>query len=55
MTLLRQFVEVADEQGIARAARSLRMTQTALSKNLRRLEETVGATLFLIAIPKARR
>lgn len=46
MTLLRQFVEVADEQGIARAARSLNMTQPALSKNLKRLEETVGASLF---------
>lgn len=46
MTLLRQFVEVAEEQGIARAARSLDISQPALSKNLRRLEETVGATLF---------
>lgn len=46
MTLLRQFVEVAEEQGIARAARSLDISQPALSKNLRRLEETVGAALF---------
>lgn len=46
MTLLRQFIEVADEQGIARAARSLNMTQPALSKNLKRLEEIVGAALF---------
>lgn len=46
MTLLRQFVEVAREEGIARAARSLDISQPALSKNLRRLEETVGAALF---------
>lgn len=46
MTLLRQFVEVAEERGIARAARSLNMTQPALSKNLKRLEDTVGASLF---------
>lgn len=46
MTLLRQFIEVAQEQGIARAARSLDISQPALSKNLRRLEETVGAALF---------
>lgn len=46
ITLLRQFVEVAREEGIARAARSLGISQPALSKNLRRLEDTVGAALF---------
>ncbi|MCB1388898.1 MAG: LysR family transcriptional regulator [Rhodobacteraceae bacterium] len=46
ITLLRQFVEVAREEGIARAARSLGISQPALSKNLRRLEETVGAALI---------
>lgn len=46
MTLLRQFVEVAEEDGIARAARKLNISQPALSKNLKRLEETVGGKLF---------
>lgn len=46
MTLLRQFIEVAEQQGIARAARNLNMTQPALSKNLRRLEASIGAELF---------
>lgn len=46
MALLRQFVEVAQEKGIARAARNLEISQPALSKNLKRLEETIGAPLF---------
>lgn len=46
ISLLRQFIEVAQEQGIARAARNLEISQPALSKNLRRLEETMGAVLF---------
>lgn len=43
---LRQFVEVYEAKGIARAARNLGLTQPALSKNIKRLEEIVGAPLL---------
>ena len=46
LTVLRQFVEIDRAQGITRAARNLGVSQSALSKNMRRLERTVGADLF---------
>jgi DNA-binding transcriptional LysR family regulator len=46
LTLLRHFVVVAQERGISRAAKRLRISQPALSKNIRRLEELVGTQLF---------
>ncbi|MEW9834242.1 LysR family transcriptional regulator [Mesorhizobium marinum] len=46
LTLLRHFVVVAEERGISRAARRLRISQPALSKNIRRLEELLGTALF---------
>ena len=43
---LRQFVEVHQAKGIAPAARNLGLSQPALSKNIKRLEEIVGAPLL---------
>ena len=43
---LRQFVEIQDAGGIARAARNLGLTQPALSRNIKRLEATVGVPLL---------
>lgn len=43
---LRYFAAAADEGGVTRAAIRLRMAQPALSRLIRDLEETVGATLF---------
>lgn len=46
LTLLRHFVVVAEERGISKAAKRLRISQPALSKNIRRLEELLGTQLF---------
>lgn len=46
MSLLRQFAEVALCKSIAKAARQLNMTQPTLSKNLKRLEQSIGIVLF---------
>ncbi len=46
LTFLRQFVVIAEEGGISRAARRLRISQPALSKNMRRLEAMLGSALF---------
>lgn len=44
--LLRAFVAVADSGGFSAAARSLNRTQSAVSLQIKRLEERVGAPLF---------
>lgn len=46
LTLLRQFVVTAEEQGISRAAKRLRISQPALSKNIHKLEEMLQIQLF---------
>ena len=43
---LRAFVSVADSGGFTAAARLLNRTQSAVSMQIRRLEETTGAALF---------
>ncbi len=47
--ILRQFVEVADRQSINMAAKSLKISQPALSRNMQRLEESFGKPLLLRA------
>jgi len=44
--LLRSFLVLADERHFGRAAERLHVSQPALSKRLRRLEEMVGGALF---------
>ena len=44
--LLRAFVAVADTGGFTNAARHLHRTQSAVSMQVRRLEETVGSRVF---------
>lgn len=46
LTLLRQFVTAAEEGGISKAANRLRISQPALSKNIRKLEDMLGTQLF---------
>ena len=46
LTLLRQFVVAAEEGGISKAATRLRISQPALSKNIRKLEDLLGTPLF---------
>lgn len=43
---LRCFLEVARRKSVVRAAESLHMTQPAVSRAIRELEETIGAPLF---------
>lgn len=46
MTALRSFVAVTDHGGVTRAAGVLNFTQSAVSMQLKRLEETLGLSLF---------
>jgi DNA-binding transcriptional LysR family regulator len=46
MTSLRSFVAVADAGGVTRAAGFLHLTQSAVSMQLKRLEESMGVTLL---------
>jgi DNA-binding transcriptional LysR family regulator len=44
--LFRQFLAVVHEGSLTAAARKLAMTQSALTKSIRKLEEELGSTLF---------
>jgi DNA-binding transcriptional LysR family regulator len=46
LTTLRSFVAVADNGGVTRAAGFLHLTQSAVSMQLKRLEETLGVDLL---------
>lgn len=46
MTTLRSFVTVAEQGGVTRAATALNLTQSAVSMQLKRLEELLGADLL---------
>lgn len=46
LTLLRQFVVTAEEGGMTRAAKRLRISQPALSKNISKLEDLLQTPLF---------
>lgn len=46
LTLLKHFVTVAEDKGISKAAKRLRISQPALSKNIKRLEEMLGTRLL---------
>lgn len=46
LTALRSFVTVADSGGVTRAALQLNLTQSAVSMQLKRLEESVGQPLL---------
>ena len=49
---LRSFVTVADVGGVTRAAGYLNLTQSAVSMQIKRLEESLGRSLFLRAARK---
>ncbi|MFV0431844.1 MAG: LysR family transcriptional regulator [Alphaproteobacteria bacterium] len=44
--ILRQFIDVADQKSINKAAKILGISQPALSRNMQRLEENFGKPLF---------
>lgn len=46
MTTLRSFLEVAEQGGVTRAAQVLNLTQSAVSMQLKRLEEMLGIDLL---------
>ncbi|PYC48912.1 LysR family transcriptional regulator [Litorivita pollutaquae] len=46
ITTLRSFMAVADQGGVTRAAGALNLTQSAVSMQLKRLEENLGAALL---------
>jgi len=49
LTALRSFVAVADAGGVTRAAGLLNLTQSAVSMQIKRLEDALGLSLFLRA------
>lgn len=49
---LRSFVTVAEVGGVTRAAGFLNLTQSAVSMQIKRLEESLGQLLFLRAARK---
>ena len=52
LSALRSFVTVADVGGVTRAAGYLNLTQSAVSMQIKRLEESLGIQLFLRAARK---
>ena len=54
LTALRSFVAVADEGGVTRAAGFLSLTQSAVSMQIKRLEDMLGADLVSAALRHAR-
>ena len=52
LTALRAFVAVVDAGGVTRAAGLLNLTQSAVSMQLKRLEDSLGLALFLRAARK---
>jgi DNA-binding transcriptional LysR family regulator len=52
LSALRSFVTVADVGGVTRAAGYLNLTQSAVSMQIKRLEESLGMQLFLRAARK---
>ncbi len=46
MTTLRSFLTVAEQGGVTRAAAALNLTQSAVSMQIKRLEELLGVELF---------
>lgn len=52
LSALRSFVTVADVGGVTRAAGYLNLTQSAVSMQIKRLEESLGLSLFLRAARK---
>lgn len=52
LSSLRSFVTVADVGGVTRAAGYLNLTQSAVSMQIKRLEESLGLPLFLRAAKK---
>ena len=52
LAALRSFVTVADVGGVTRAAGFLNLTQSAVSMQIKRLEESLGMSLFLRAARK---
>lgn len=52
LSSLRSFVTVADVGGVTRAAGYLNLTQSAVSMQIKRLEESLGMSLFLRAARK---
>lgn len=47
LELIRSFLRVAAHQSFARAAQDLRLTPSAVSRQIKQLEQTLGAQLFL--------